>query len=120
MSEETHKQPWWVETIKTLGLPTTFLVIVLVMVWRGGKWVSSDVIMPLVHRQMEFIDTATKTLSDTQLASSAVQQGQSKGFDNLKQIDDTTTQTSVDVKRILELVKEIEFIIKSHNVKAAE
>ena len=117
MSEETHKQPWWVETIKTLGLPTVFLVVIVFMLWRGGKWASTEVIMPLFQRQMVFIDTATKTLTDTQEAATEVKEGQEQGHASLKTISDAITELSADTKRVIDMLKDVEALIIESNAK---
>jgi len=116
MTEE-HKHQWWVEAIKSLGVPTAFLCIVTYMIWSAGKWASSEVVMPLVRRQMEFIDTATRTLDDTQKAAAAVQQVQIHGAVNLKRIDDATLQIAIDTKRIIEMVKDIDHFIKLKEIR---
>jgi len=112
--EKQDAAHWWLDVVKTLGMPTAFLGIVIYMIWAAGKWTSAEVVMPLVKRQMEFIDTATKTLEDTRLAAAAVQQVQIHGAVNLKRIDDQTLQIGIDTKRIIEMVKDIDYYLKTN------
>jgi hypothetical protein len=53
------KQPWWMETAKQLGMPTVFLLLLLWMVYEGGKWTGNNVIAPIAKKQIEFIEKAS-------------------------------------------------------------
>ncbi len=57
---EEAKSPWWISTINRLGLPTALLCIILFMLWQGGVWTANNVAMPIVKKQVEFIDSASK------------------------------------------------------------
>jgi len=63
MTEENEeaKSPWWITTINRLGLPTALLCVILFMLWRGGVWVADHVAIPIVSKQIEFINSASKT-----------------------------------------------------------
>jgi hypothetical protein len=54
-----EKQPWWMETAKQLGMPTVFLLLLLWMVYEGGKWTGNNVIAPIAKKQIEFIEKAS-------------------------------------------------------------
>ena len=83
MSDDTPKQSIWIESIKTLGLPTVLLVTVLIMLWRAGKYISTDVIKPMLESHLQFVKESTETL----------EQIQTNGRDALIRIDNNTTET---------------------------
>jgi len=56
MPAESTKAPWYVDAIKTLGLPTCFLAVVLYMIWTAGTWVGTEIVYPLFERQTRMID----------------------------------------------------------------
>ena len=58
--KEDPKTPWWISTINRLGLPTALLCVILFMLWQGGVWTADNVAMPIVKKQVEFIDAALK------------------------------------------------------------
>lgn len=39
-----------------LGVPVVLLALVLLALWRGAVWTGDHVIMPMVNRQILFID----------------------------------------------------------------
>jgi len=120
MSDEKPPQSiqhWAIDAIKSLGLPTVFLCVVVYMIWAAGKWAGSEVVMPLFQRQTTFIDTATKTLTDTQLTAAELHHGQAKGFDDLKQIRETATQVNADTKRIIDMLKDVQEMILEKDAK---
>ena len=56
-SDKTH---WIVGAVKTVGVPTVFLGILLYMIYSSGRWAGVEVVMPMFKKQAEFIDrTAT-------------------------------------------------------------
>ena len=116
MAEETPKH-WALDSIKSLGLPTVFVAVLLYLIVSAGKWAATDVIKPLVERQMTFIDTATKTLTDTQLTAAELHHGQAKGFDDLKRISEATVQLTADTKRIIDMIKDVQSLIIEGNSK---
>jgi len=120
MSDEKPPQSiqhWITDAIKSLGLPTVFLCVVVYMIWAGGKWAGSEVIMPLFQRQTTFIDTATKTLTDTQLTAAELQHGQSKGIDDLKQIREAMVKISADTTRLVDMIKDVQSMILEKDAK---
>lgn len=54
--EAESKAPWYVDAIKSLGLPTCFLVAVLYMIWTAGTWAGSTIVFPLFDKQIKMID----------------------------------------------------------------
>lgn len=52
--------PWWAGLIKSLGLPTCFLIALLYMIWQAATWAGEQVVIPLFKKQMEFIDQASE------------------------------------------------------------
>jgi len=62
------KAPWWMESFKTLGLPTMFLLALLYMIWKSGSWAATTVIVPLFEKQVQFIEESsamTQKMSET-------------------------------------------------------
>lgn len=58
------KVPWWMDAVKTLGLPTLFLGVVTYMVWSAGIWAGKEVVIPIFNKQVAFIDEATKMTNE--------------------------------------------------------
>jgi hypothetical protein len=53
------KNPW-VESVKSLGVPTVFSCAFMYAIWCAGSWAGETVIVPLFKKQMDFIDQASK------------------------------------------------------------
>ena len=70
----TDRGPWWMDAVKTLGLPTVFLGVVTFMIWSAGSWAGEKVIMPLFNKQMTFIDEASKMTSEMNRTTSLINQ----------------------------------------------
>lgn len=90
MTEE-NKQ-WYIEAIGKLGLPTVLLCVIIFGMWQAGKYVSGEVIGPLMKSHIEFVTESTNTLRVMQ----------ENGRQSLLKIEATTTQTAADVKQLLE------------------
>ena len=78
-SDEGSKSPWWVVVINRLGLPTALLCVLLFMLWRGGVWVADNVVVPIVAKQIAYIESASQVSRDVvemtaQIRDSAKQQ----------------------------------------------
>lgn len=57
MTEEVEsKAPWYVESVKSLGLPTCFLAALLYMLWTAGTWAGTTIVFPLFDKQIKMID----------------------------------------------------------------
>ena len=57
---DNDKAHWIVGAVKTVGVPTVFLGILLYMIYASGRWAGIEVVVPLYKKQTEFIDrTAT-------------------------------------------------------------
>ena len=53
-----YRQPWWLDAVKSLGLPTVFLGIICYMLFEAGTWTATEVVYPLFKQQSEFIANA--------------------------------------------------------------
>lgn len=51
-----QKEPWWVQVIKQLGLPTLLLLLGIFGAYQAASWFGREVIVPLSDRQIKFID----------------------------------------------------------------
>lgn len=96
---------WVVEAVKSLGLPTIFLGVVLYMLWCAGSWAGQTVIVPIFNKQMEFIDEASKMTvemnSTTQLINKTLESHGQHAIENLKtcsQINQTVEETKGEIK----------------------
>ena len=59
-TDQSAKAPWYIDAVKTLGVPTVFLFCVLYMLWVSGQWAGTTILLPLYTKQSQFIDSATK------------------------------------------------------------
>ena len=57
-----QKAPWWIESIKHLGLPTVLLIAMSYGVYRTGIWTGETIVIPMYNRQMLFIDKVEKSV----------------------------------------------------------
>ncbi len=64
MTDLEKEAPWWIGAVKSLGLPTCFLMALLYMIWTAATWAGDTVVVPLFKKQMEFIDEASKMTSE--------------------------------------------------------
>jgi len=53
---DNDKAHWIVGAVKTVGVPTVFLGILLYMIYASGKWAGIEVVVPLFKTQTEFIN----------------------------------------------------------------
>lgn len=53
---EPSRSPWYIDFIKTQGIPTAFLVGIVFMIWHAGTWAGANVIYPLFEKQTKFLD----------------------------------------------------------------
>ena len=54
---EPSRSPWYIDFIKTQGIPTAFLVGIVFMIWTAGTWAGTNIIYPLFEKQTKFLDT---------------------------------------------------------------
>lgn len=54
---EQSRAPWYIDFIKTQGIPTAFLGGVVFMIWTAGTWAGTNIIYPLFEKQTKFLDT---------------------------------------------------------------
>ena len=59
-TDPSAKAPWYIDAVKTLGVPTVFLFCVLYMLWVSGQWAGTTILLPLYQKQSQFIESATK------------------------------------------------------------
>ena len=57
-----YRQPWWLDAVKSLGLPTVFLGVLLYMLYQAGIWTATEVVYPLFKQQSEFISSANDVM----------------------------------------------------------
>ena len=101
-----EKNPW-VEAVKTLGLPTVFLGVVVYMIWSAGSWAGETVVVPLFKKQMEFIDQASHMTEEmnttTKIINKTLEAHGEHAIESLKtcrDIRETGLETKVEVKEI--------------------
>ena len=70
--EVGSKAPWWMEAIKTLGLPTAFLCVIVYMIWSAGTWAGTAIVFPLFQKQMDFIDQASEMTKSMEVTMSKI------------------------------------------------
>jgi hypothetical protein len=57
-----EKEPWWITTIKQLGLPTVLLILLGIGAYNGSVWLGENVIQPLTARQIQFINQVDESV----------------------------------------------------------
>lgn len=100
-----QKYGWAVEAVKSLGLPTIFLGIVLYMLWSAGSWAGKTIIVPIFQKQMEFIDQASQMTTEmnttTQLINRTLESHGQHAIESLKtcnEINKTVEETQTEIK----------------------
>lgn len=106
-----EKPPWWMDAVKTLGLPTLFLGVMTYAVWSAGIWAGQTIVVPLFNKQIAFIDEATKMTqgmaSSTQLISKTLEAQGQHAIEVLKlsqdihnSVKDAKAQTDLNGERL--------------------
>lgn len=106
-----EKPPWWMDAVKTLGLPTMFLGVITYMVWSAGIWAGQTVVIPLFNKQVAFIDEATKMTqgmtSSTQIISKTLEAQGEHALEVLRisqeiqsTVKDAKSQTEINGERL--------------------
>ena len=106
-----EKPPWWMDAVKTLGLPTMFLGVMTYMVWSAGIWAGQTVVIPLFNKQVAFIDEATKMTqgmtSSTQIISKTLEAQGEHALEVLRisqeiqsTVKDAKSQTEINGERL--------------------
>ena len=114
------KPPWYIEVIKTLGLPTAFLCIIVYGLWTAGSWAASVIIVPLFDKQMKFIDEASEMTREMTSVTSAInttlKASGEHSIENLRVCNDihkVTMETNGNVKTALESHDQILDVLKN-------
>ena len=90
----------WLAVAKQFGLPTTVAVMLLIGLWRVGKWLMENILKPmaehqknLANRQLQFVDDV-----EDQIKAQTVNHG--KTADALVQMSDSYRKL-VDVTELM-------------------
>lgn len=62
LSVLVEKEPWWMNVIKQLGLPTVLLLIIMYGAWQSAVWFGKTILVPLTERQMMFINQVDESV----------------------------------------------------------
>ena len=110
--DEESKSPWWVVVINRLGLPTALLCVLLFMLWRGGVWIADNVFVPIVAKQIAYIESASQVGQDvvemTAQIRDSVKQQQIDGAivaSELKMLSAGVLSNSVNIKSNQDMLK---------------
>lgn len=57
-----EKEPWWMNVIKQLGLPTVLLLLLMYGAWQAAIWFGQTILVPLTERQMTFINQVDESV----------------------------------------------------------
>ena len=60
-STNNSKTTWYLELLKTQGISTFLLLALAFCIWRTMDWTGQNVILPLVNRQMVFMNTLAES-----------------------------------------------------------
>ena len=100
-----NKNPWWIDAVKTLGVPTSFLIAVTYMIWSAGSWAGTTVVVPIFQKQMEFIEKASSMTEEmnrtTSLINKTLEAHGQHAIENLKtcqRVEEIAAETQTDVK----------------------
>jgi len=86
-NDKTH---WIVGAVKTVGVPTVFLGILLYMIYASGRWAGIEVVVPLFKKQTEFIDRTAAVVEEIRDAVVTHQLKENEQMEILKEIADNT------------------------------
>lgn len=120
--DEKMNYGWVVEAVKSLGLPTVFLGIIVYMIWTAGSWAAATIIVPLFEKQMAFIDEASQMTREMTSVTAAInttlKASGAHSIENLKisnEVKTVTSDTNSTIKmvqksndQILDVLKNIE------------
>lgn len=105
MPTPDNKTPWWMDGIKTLGVPTSFLIALVYMIWMAGSWAGNTVVVPIFNKQMDFIDKASAMTQEmsrtTALINKTLEAHGEHAIENLKtcqRVEEICSKTATDVK----------------------
>ena len=76
----------WGEIAKNFGFPALCLVALAAAVWRVLWWVGQNVVLPLVQRQIKFIDDLTTALKNIGSALETMGASQARVMDDIRRI----------------------------------
>lgn len=62
MTEEDAKPPWWIEILKTLGLPTFLLLGMSYIMFEGVRWYATTILVPQQTAHDGYIEKATQII----------------------------------------------------------
>jgi hypothetical protein len=57
-----EKEPWWMNVVKQLGLPTFLLLIMSWGVYQSATWFGTTILIPLTDRQLTFINQVDESV----------------------------------------------------------
>jgi hypothetical protein len=57
-----EKEPWWMNVIKQLGLPTLLLLVMVYGVYQCAVWFGTTILVPLTERQLIFINQVDESV----------------------------------------------------------
>lgn len=126
---KTPPAPWWMDAIKTLGLPTAFLMVLLYMIWSAGTWTGTNVVMPLFQKQTEFIQSAaemtTKVSANVEIINKTLHAHSEHSVETLRiasETKDLVIQNGNAVRNIADTNNEVVGVLKKieANTKAKE
>lgn len=116
----SKKTVWWMDAVKSLGLPTVFLGVILYMLWSAGTWAGTEVVYPLFEHQSKVIDDAGKMIQTMDSSMNEINQTlEAHGehaIESLKQINEARSEireNGMKVDRIVEGNAEVLETLKS-------
>ena len=86
------KSPWWANLINRLGVPTALLVVILFMLWSGASWIANNVVVPIVSKQIEYIEASSQVSRDVVKVTAEIRDSSKQ-----QQIDGAITATELKI-----------------------
>ena len=104
--DDNGKPHWIVGAVKTVGVPTVFLGILLYMIYSSGSWAGTEVVIPIFKKQTEFIDRTAAVVEEIRdaVVDDAVDVNAvlKQGSENRNLITETSKEQTVLLEKIAE------------------
>jgi len=55
-------EPFWLDLVKTVGVPSAFLLALLAAVWQGVKWSANHMALPALNKHLLFLDQVARAV----------------------------------------------------------
>jgi len=106
-----EKEPWWMNVIKQLGLPTLLLLVMVYGVYQGAIWFGTNILVPLTERQIVFINQVDESVKKITEIIEEHQQNNGLIARELNSLNEGVQQMNLETKANGERLKSIEILL---------